>query len=136
MGADFVAVIPSESIHVSYGHVFRIKARLAGLVDKRLEEKWMRIASSPMELGTKYAEEVLDEIESQLGKGDDMLVTGVLTFVGHSDCDGEFGFGDLESVSYALKKLNEKEGGEDKAIESLINVFDDAISGDGCVQIW
>ena len=40
MGADFVALIPSEEAHMGYGYVHKIRAKLVKMVDQEVGERF------------------------------------------------------------------------------------------------
>ena len=145
MGADFVSLIPSSDVHVSYGHVYDIKIRLIGLVDTGLSHIWESInyaSNFTIEESNRKAEHVCNALKQMVASaGDDesektKILKGVYYFVAHSDCDGSFYSDECEYIALALKELNKQEEGEDGVIENLITVFDDAYNGDGEVQIY
>jgi hypothetical protein len=139
MGADFVALIPSTSAGMSYGYVHTIRQKLVSMVSPELGEllnraNWTSTSGMVWDIvNTKY-DAVIEGLEQISEISDDDVVLGVLIFVNHSDCDGEFSTEDCVYVLKALKKLAETDN--DEAIEKLIKVFDNAVDSGGFVTIW
>lgn len=139
MGADFVALIPSESGGMSYSYVHVIRYKLVSMVDKGLGEllnraNWTSTSGMVWDIVDSNYQKVnagLKEIYNATG---DDVVAGVMAFINHSDCDGWFGDEECEDILKALKKLAETD--DDDAVENLIKVFDDAVNGNGIVAIW
>lgn len=132
MGADFVALIPSDKgARMSYSYVHIIRGKLIKMVDKELGEYF-----GDLPRGDSWSlayDKVIPELENMLDASGDDIIRGVLAFVNHSDCDGAFG-DDCEYILKALKKLAETD--DDEIVENLIKVFDDAVSKGGVVVIW
>lgn len=144
MGADFIALIPSESTKMGYGYVHTIREKLVSMVDAELGEKFIearkKFYESP-EFHSEYAivyqnmlTTIKDRIASASTEEEKDALYGVYLFVDHSDCDGEFETGECDCVLKALRKLHETD--DDIVVERLINVFDNAVSGNGYVAIW
>lgn len=132
MGASFYALIPSNSeADMAYSYVHTVRAKLVKMVDAELGElfaknDWKTIAD-------RYNKVIEGLTQIYDSTGDD-VVAGVLAFVDHSDCDGDFYTDDCEDILKALKKLSETD--DDIAVENLIKVFSDAVNGGGIVTIW
>ncbi len=130
MGADFVALIPSEEAHMGYGYVHKIRAKLVKMVDQEVGE---RFADTFPSNGYEAYNYVLRELEQMVDATDDDIIRGVLAFTNHSDCDGDFYGDDCEDILKALKKLAETD--DDEVVANLIKVFEDAVMHDGQVEI-
>jgi hypothetical protein len=144
MGADFVALIPSESTKMGYGYVHTIREKLMCMVDAEVGERYIEArkkfheSSDNVSEYTKTYADMLITIKSKIASATteeekDMLY-GVYLFIDHSDCDGEFENGECDCVLKALRKLHETD--DDIVVERLIKVFDNAVSGNGYVTIW
>lgn len=143
MGATFVPLVQTEHwSDMAYSFVHKVRWKLIWLVDKELGEKF---ADTDVPLAKRY-DVVLNGLEEIVEATDDEIAMGVLAFVEHSDCDGEFLYEDCTYILKALKKLKEVWESSDEykediiiygeTIETLINVFSDAVDGDGMVVIW
>lgn len=130
MGADFVALIPSEETHMGYGYVHTIREKLVKMVDQEVGERFAEIFPSNGYDAYIY---VLDELEQMVEASDDDIIRGVQAFTNHSDCDGGFYGDDCEFILKALKKLAETDN--DEVVASLIKVFEDAVMHNGQVEI-
>lgn len=132
MGASFYALIPSNSVAgMAYSYVHVVRVKLVKMVDAELGEllaknDWKTIAD-------RYNKVIEGLTQIYDSTGDD-VVAGVLAFVDHSDCDGDFYTDDCEDILKALEKLSETD--DDIAVENLIKVFSDAVNGGGIVTIW
>lgn len=137
MGADFVALIPSdEGAGMSYSYVHVIRGKLIKMVDKELGEYFGDLPHG-LPHGTSLSlayDKVIPELKEMVDASGDDIIRGVLAFVNHSDCDGDFYDDDCECILKALKKLAETD--DDEVVENLIKVFDDAVSKNGIVVIW
>lgn len=132
MGADFVALIPSDNeARMSYSYVHVIRGKLIKMVDKKLGEYFGDLPPGKS-LSLAYNRSI-QELEEMVDASGDDIIRGVLAFVNHSDCDGMF-YDDCECILKALKKLAETD--DDEVVENLIKVFDDAVSKGGIVAIW
>ena len=139
MGADFVALIPSESTGMSYSCVHTVRSKLINMVDKELggifdTTNWVSKSGLVFDTVAQNYELVIQGLTQMLNASGDDVIAGVLAFVNHSDCDGAFYGADCELILKALKKLQETD--DDEVIESLIKVFDNAVSDNGIVAIW
>lgn len=139
MGADFVALIPSESTGMSYSYVHTVRSKLINMVDKELGEifdktNWVSESGLVFDIVSQRYELVIQGLRQILDATGDDVVAGVLAFVNHSDCDGDYYDDDCECILKALRKLAETD--DDEVIENLIKVFDDAVSKNGIVVIW
>ena len=136
MGADFVALTPCTSARVSYSYVHTIRSKLINMVDKNLGAVFdeSRKGEYDFEKINDTYHKVVKELKEMADASGDDIIIGVLAFVDHSDCDGEFYDEDCECIAKALKKLQETD--KDEAVENLIKVFDNAVNDNGIVVIW
>jgi len=139
MGADFVALIPSQSVGMGYGYVTVVRSKLVSMVDKELGElldsaSWTGPSGLVWDIVNQKYDAVIKGLTQIIEVTDDDVTKGVLAFVNHSDCDGEFHGEECELILKALKQLRETDG--DVIIENLIYVFEDAVDNNGIVAIW
>ena len=140
MGADFVALIPTNSTGMAYSHVHIVRSKLIKMVSPELGEifdknSWTSPSGLVFDTVAQRYDLVIQGLMQMVEKNGDPVIAGVLAFVNHSDCDGEFYDEDCENILKALKKLKDS-GDDDVVIENLIKVFDDAVNGNGIVAIW
>ena len=140
MGADFVALIPSESAGMAYSHVHTMRSKLIKMVSPELGEifnknSWTSPNGLVFDTVAQRYDLVIQGLTQMLEKTGSEVIAGVLAFVNHSDCDGEFYGEDCANILKALRQLKDN-GDDDVATENLINVFDDAVRGNGIVAVW